>query len=770
MINKEQLYPIFLLMIFLMTLMGCRKEGGSAGQTVEPIIINHYYPNSGRPGSILTLEGEDLDLGGSFAIEFGGAKAEIISRGNHQILVRVPEGAGKVAVFLVQGSTRTSIGDFTYQPLSVTTIEPNYAIKGKQIKVKGTGFTSGTQLPEVFLNDSIAKIISVTDTVMYIEVMGGSGRGPVKVVSGNQEGIGPNFQFLRYLDMKPKSGGPGTLVDIKIDGLNYIKGAVVVNFSGPFGQFIPCPIQGQTDSTIQVKLPENIVTGPTYTLDTKSNSKLDGGIFTVVPPPKIFSISPNSAFEGQEIMIEGSYFSPIPGETKVYIDTVLMPIKRIDETKIAIQIHKAVRSGLVRIEVNGQKVTGPLFTYQKLGITKISPENGIPGNEVDIEGFGFSLTNTENRVLFNGVPAEVIQSSAGKLRVRVPNALSSGPITVQTNTMSTTSAEPFNYAYSSSLGRGQLRLGTNGGSMAVDNQGNVYVLEVDHHCIKKIDPNGTVSHFAGSLNSQSGLRNGKGNEILFNFDKNSALGFDKARNVIAVTEPQNLAYRQLTLDAVSSSWTTPKPLGSIAFYPPTNSWPDGWVFYNLLSNNNNLSALVTFDNGDGTFWYEFFSYSTIKFSNAYPNIRFAIDQLGNIYGQGLNFAFNKSVITKFINQNTDYPAFLGGSNPNFAGNSTQAGYKDGVGAAALFNNIKGVALLNEQHIVVLDAGNFALRRVNNDNGEVSTIFKNDAGYADGDLRHTKVSNNVNDIAVSVDGRFCYILDNGNSCVRKIQLR
>jgi hypothetical protein len=231
-----------------------------------------------------------------------------------------------------------------------------------------------------------------------------------------------------------------------------------------------------------------------------------------------------------------------------------------------------------------------------------------------------------------------------------------------------------------------------------------------------------------------------------------------------------LAYRQLTLDAISASWTTAKPLESISFYPPTAYYPLGMVFYNLKGNNNNLYALMTYDNGDDTYFYEFFSFPTIKFSNAYPNMRFAIDQLGNIYGQGLNFAFNKCVITKYVNQEPNFPAFVGGIFPNFAGSSTQSGYKDGVGAAALFNNIKGVTILDEQHIVVLDAGNFALRRVNNDNGEVSTIFKNDAGYADGDLRHTKISNNVSDIAVSADGRFCYILDNGNSCVRKIQLR
>jgi len=770
MIKTSHFYSCFLLLVFLMLQSGCRKEREESACGNKPIDSTYYYPNSGRPGSILTLEGEDLDAGGDFTVEFASVKAEIISRGSRQILVRVPQGEGKVAVFLVQGAKRTAIGDFTYQSLSVTAIEPNYAIKGKQLKVIGAGFTSGTQLPKVFLNDSIAKIVSVTDTVMYIEVMGGQGRGPVKVISGNQESLGPQFQFLRYLDMKPKSGGPGSIVEIKIDGLSYIKGNVQVNFSGPYGQFFNCPVQSQTDSTILVKLPENIVSGPTYVLDTKSDSKLDGGNFTVVPPPKIFSISPASAFEGQEVLIEGGYFSRIPGETKVYIDTVLMPIKRIDESKIAIQIHKPIRSGLVRIEVNGQKVTGPLFTYQKLGITKISPENGIPGNEVDIEGFGFSLTSAENRVLFNGVPADVIQSSAGKLRVRVPNGVSSGPVTVQTNTLSATSSEPFNYAYSTSLGRGSLRLGANGGSMAVDNQGNVYVLEVDHHCIKKIAPDGTVSHFAGSPNGQTGLKNGKGTEILFNFDKNSTIGYDKPRNVIAITEPQHLSYRQLTLDAVSSSWSTPKPLETISFYPPTAYYPQGLVFYNLSGNNNNLYALMTYDNGDGTYFYEFFSFPTIKISNAYPNMRFAIDQFGNIYGQGLNFAFNKCVITKYVNQEPNFPAFVGGTFPNFAGNSTQSGYKDGIGAAALFNNIKGITILDEQHCVVLDAGNFALRRVNNDNAEVTTIFKNDAGYTDGDLRHTKISNNVSDIAVSADGRFCYILDNGNSCVRKIQLR
>lgn len=755
------------LLFFVFILFGCNREKSNLQEAVKEIEIAHFYPNAGPIGAIFTIEGINLKSGADLRVEFNGKKAEIISRGDKQVLVRVPEGDGTVPVMLLHGNIEMDLGTYTYQSLSVLDVQPKYAIKGKQVQIRGTGFVSGVEIPKVYLNDSLSKVIRVTDTLISVEVMDGRGFGPVKVVTGTKESTGPNFQYLRYLDMSPKSGGPGTVVEIKIDGLSFIKNAVQAYFKDPYWEYNQLPVSSFTDSSFFVQIDESVATGPTFIIDGASDSKLNGPDFTVVPAPKIFNISPNTAIVGTEVTINGSYFSPIPGETKVYIDTVLMPIKKITGDKITIQIHKPLKSGTVRVIVNGQSVNGPQFIYQNLGIQNLLPDNGVAGTEVIIEGFGFNNVPAANTVFFNGQAALVLEASANKLRVRAPVGVSTGPVQVQTGNLIANSEFPFRHAFSTTLGKGELNLSSNGGSIAVDKQGNIYVLEIEKQCIKKISVTGTVSHFAGSTFAESGLRDGKGTEVLFRLDEGACLVYDEVANTLALTEPQNQTYRQITLDAICTTWKSDRRLGNFVMFR-SFIYKHGLPIINTYDNNNYTFNLIL--NPKTGYPRGGFNIENFKFSNEYSDIRFALDKEGNIYGQGLNFVFNKSVITKISNDGMDGTYYLGPLIPNFAGSSTQTGYKDGIGSAALFNDIKGITMLDDQNFVVLDAGNHALRQVNRDNGEVSTIFKNDPGFADGDLRAVKISSNVSDVAVSQDGRFCYILDNGNNCVRKIQIR
>jgi YD repeat-containing protein len=78
-----------------------------------------------------------------------------------------------------------------------------------------------------------------------------------------------------------------------------------------------------------------------------------------------------------------------------------------------------------------------------VSIIEFTPKSAPIGTSVTIHGTGFSTTPSENRVIFNGVPATVISATATQIVATVPSGAASGPIAITTPTGSTTSTSPF---------------------------------------------------------------------------------------------------------------------------------------------------------------------------------------------------------------------------------------------------------------------------------------------------------------------------------------
>lgn len=63
-------------------------------------------------------------------------------------------------------------------------------------------------------------------------------------------------------------------------------------------------------------------------------------------------------------------------------------------------------------------------------IYSISPQEARPGSIVTIEGDNFSRLRVDNKVLFNGVEAEIIHFNQTTMHVRAPQGSNDGPVTV----------------------------------------------------------------------------------------------------------------------------------------------------------------------------------------------------------------------------------------------------------------------------------------------------------------------------------------------------
>ena len=123
-------------------------------------------------------------------------------------------------------------------------------------------------------------------------------------------------------------------------------------------------------------------------------------------------------------------------------------------------------------------------------------------------------------------------------------------------------------------------------SLAFDHQGNVFVADRANHRIRRIDPNGFVSTFAGSA---AGFRDGTGTDAMLNTPICAVT--DQADNLY-VADFQNLRIRQITPAGVVTTYaggtrgSQDGPLASATFDSPNwlASGPDGSLFVSDWSN------------------------------------------------------------------------------------------------------------------------------------------------------------------------------------------
>ncbi len=246
----------------------------------------------------------------------------------------------------------------------------------------------------------------------------------------------------------------------------------------------------------------------------------------------------------------------------------------------------------------------------------------------------------------------------------------------------------------------------NPGGISMDGQGNLYIADWDNNRIRKITPDNFVSTYAGG--------NGRGDEdgdaisvAQFNTPKGSSM--DATGNLF-VAEQDNHAIRKIT------------PAGMVSTIAGGNSG---------------------FENGIGM---------VARFNRPRDVV---VDASGNLY---VADAGNHSI--RKITSN--------GTVSTLAGNGT-LGFTDGDGAAARFENPKGLAVDKSGNIYVADYGNHSIRKIT-PAGNVTTVAGDGKrGSNERDGATPARFSNPRAIAIDAAGQYLYIADEGNHMIRKIKL-
>jgi len=280
--------------------------------------------------------------------------------------------------------------------------------------------------------------------------------------------------------------------------------------------------------------------------------------------------------------------------------------------------------------------------------------------------------------------------------------------------------------------------------ITVDDDLNVYVADPGNHCIRKIDSLGNVITLVGNPNV-AGYADGQGTSAHFSLPYDVAL--DKDGNLFVV-DPGNWDVRKVSPDGVATTWAwgaqapwsvAVDPTSGVVYYSscssPGNVYPvmAQWTTGDPIVTDLNYPAGIAFDkegnlllssNGDqvikkytagtwqetliagqqGSAGYENGSSTEAKF--AYP-WGLTVDEYGNVYVAGNGTwdggSYNPDQSIRLIDTNKMAVS-------TFAGSGTAA-YTNAIGSAAAFNAPTGVAVDKNGTVYVLDKNNNMIRKI-----------------------------------------------------------
>lgn len=307
--------------------------------------------------------------------------------------------------------------------------------------------------------------------------------------------------------------------------------------------------------------------------------------------------------------------------------------------------------------------------------------------------------------------------------------------------------------------------------LGIDASGTVYVADYNNDTIRKVTSDGVVTTIAG-LAGVAGTNDGAGD--LAQFDQPRRVVADKLGNLF-VADALNHTIRKLTPSGTNWMVTTIAGLGGVA---GTNDGLGATARFNQPSGValDNAQNIYVADNINrtlrrvvpvGTNWMVTtiagLAGSSGSADGTNSTARFAgpinvdVDGVGNVYVADNNNNMIRKVTLVGTNWVVTTPA-----------GSTTAGYADGMGGAAQFNNPTGVAVDSAGNIYVGDTFNDVIRKITpvGTNYVVTTLagFAQVSGFADGTADAARF-NNPRGIVADNEGNI-YVADSANNAIRK----
>jgi hypothetical protein len=263
--------------------------------------------------------------------------------------------------------------------------------------------------------------------------------------------------------------------------------------------------------------------------------------------------------------------------------------------------------------------------------------------------------------------------------------------------------------------------------LAVDSTGNLYIAEYYNQTIRKVDPSGIITTYAGSCCS-AGYRGDGGSRLSAMFNYPMGLAIDKKNNLF-IADKNNNRIRKISPSGIvttfagqsSSGYSGDGGQATLAqLSQPTGVAVDRSGNVYIADNGNSVvrkvdtSGIITTLAGNDTSGYSGDGglATSAKLANSYYAMSIATDDTGNIYiADANNYRIRKVSTSGIIN------TIAGTGNPGFT-----AG---GPSSTAEFTGIYGIAVNHLSQVFISDAANNMVDKISTCYDVIKKQPKND---------------------------------------------
>ncbi len=513
----------------------------------------------------------------------------------------------------------------------------------------------------------------------------------------------------------------------------------------------------------------------------------------VTASPAITSVSPQEGYAGQTINITGTALDA----AVIKIGSETATTSNVSATSVDFIVPATASLGVQKITLTA---TGGTVSYDSFKVIAIppkapvvslfSPIQGASGTEVTITGTNFGTDAAANKVKFNGVSATVKSASATQLIAVVPDAATTGAISVEANGVVGSSSSNFTVVVPKITTFAPTDGGA--GTLVVINGEGFSSVSTDI----KVTVNGKVATVTASSPQQITIqvpeKAGTGG-IKVDVKGKQATGptvFNYKYQIGTNTELIRFADAFQSVAVDPDNGTVYASMRGVSFLLIIA--PNGTKQYVYLKDENgakhasltgisilktgvsgNDKVLVVTNEAKGIYYYQLSLFNS------------GTSASNGILFQANNAIYNSPTSIVGVSQNASASYFMNGtyymacfgnstivrtsrkdgvvSSPSIVGAGT--GYNTGTVATtnAKFSGPVGIFLKNNL-IYVADEGNHSIRTVDFDGGKVTTLFGTGAaGNVDGAF--DKVKLNLPSNIVVDDNGLIYVTDRGNSSLR-----
>jgi hypothetical protein len=410
-------------------------KAASGGGTSGPTITN-LNPTSGLVGTPVTITGTNFGASqGTSTVTFNGTAATPTGWSATSIAVPVPAGATTGNVVVTVGGTASNGVTFnvTVPPPSITNLNPTSGLVGASVTITGANFGASQGISSVKFNGTAATPTSWSATSISAPVPAGATTGNVVVTVGGVPSNGVTFTVLvppSITSLTPNSGTVGTSVTIAGANFGASQGTSTVTFNGTAA----APTSWSATS-IAVPVPTGATTGNIVV--TVGALASNGMNFTLVVPPSITSLTPNSGTAGTAVVIAGANFGATQGTSTVTFNGLATTPTVWSATSITAPVPNGATNGNVTVTVSGVASNGVTFTVTSPGpsLTSLGLTQGPVGALVTITGTNFGAIQGTSTVTFNGTVGTPSAWSDTSIDVTVPVGATTGNVVVNVNSI-----------------------------------------------------------------------------------------------------------------------------------------------------------------------------------------------------------------------------------------------------------------------------------------------------------------------------------------------